>query len=144
MMEKTFITSFLDELDKIANGEEEGEMKGKKPSEEAVLQFFEDNEDPSDDDFHEWAEENGYNVHKAEEVAYGIISELMHGGRSKGDMPEGVSQADIQKGMEIEKEHTTSPIIARKITADHLKEFKDYYDKKEGLPMLERFLENKG
>lgn len=138
-----FFEAFQDEISKIANDDEESESKGKKPSEDAVLGFFQKNKNPSDEEFHEWAESNGYNVHRAEEVAYGVISEMMHGGRSKGKMPEGVSPEDVETGMEVEKEHVKNPILRKKIMADHLTELKDYYDKKEGLPALEKALEKK-
>ena len=33
----------------------------------------------------------------------------------------------LAMGMEVEKEHTSSPRAAREIALDHLKEFPDYY-----------------
>jgi len=36
---------------------------------------------------------------------------------------------ELKSGMEIEKEHTDNPEIAKKIAIDHLNEDKDYYKK---------------
>jgi len=37
----------------------------------------------------------------------------------------------LEKGTAVEKEHTSNEKIAREIAADHVGEFKDYYDKLE-------------
>lgn len=36
---------------------------------------------------------------------------------------------EIKRGIYIEKEHTTSPVIAKQIALDHLKEDPQYYTK---------------
>lgn len=127
--------AFLDELSKIANGDDDN--KGGTPSEESVIQFLQRHPRPGDKAFHEWAEHAGYNVHKAEATAYRILSDLLNKGKSKGKMPAGMG-GEIPQGVGVEKEHTPNPLIARKIVADHLSETgKGYYP---GLHKLEKRL----
>jgi|APSaa5957512622_1039677.scaffolds.fasta_scaffold45000_3 hypothetical protein len=48
-------------------------------------------------------------------------------GRSSGKKPSDFSAEQIQKGIEIELEHTSNNSIAQEIAMDHLEEFSDYY-----------------
>lgn len=141
-MSKVFLEAFIGTLNKLANGDDD-ENKGTKPTEKAVLEFIKRHPRPSDDAMHEWAEGKGHNVHKAESTAYGIISDLLNKGRSKGNHPAGVAPKDVSKGVDIESEHTPNKMIQRKITDDHNTELKKYYDKKKGLPALEKSLDKK-
>jgi len=109
----------------------------------SVLQFFVDNPNPSDDDFHGFAEQNGLDVHMAESCAYRlatIAAQLLMGGKSKDagltyqDVPEDV----LQKGMQVEMEHGAGEIIAKKIALDHLTESIQYY---EALDKMEQSLQ---
>ena len=134
--------AFFDELSKIANGDED-ETKGSTPSEEAVLAFIKKNPRPTDKQLHSWAESSGHNVHKAEQIVYKILSDLMHKGRSKGKHPGGIARDDVSRGVKIEEEHTPNRIIQRKITDDHNTELKKYYDQKMGLPKMEKVLESR-
>jgi hypothetical protein len=45
---------------------------------------------------------------------------------------------ELKTGAKMEMEHTKSKRKARKIAEDHLKEFPKYYDKKVGLPAMEK------
>jgi len=40
-------------------------------------------------------------------------------------------KAQVDKGIKVEKEHTSSVGLAREIALDHIKEFPDYYDRLE-------------
>ena len=51
-----------------------------------------------------------------------------------------ISKAEIKKGIKMEQEHTKCKKKAKKIAADHLKEFPTYYNDKTGLPAMERKL----
>ncbi len=64
------------------------------------------------------------------EMLYGFLS----GGLSKGK-PIEADETEIKMGMEVEKEHSSNPVIVHKIVMDHLVEHKDYYTrlKKAGL-----------
>ena len=46
-------------------------------------------------------------------------------------------KSELEKGTEIEKEHTSDPNIAQKIAMDHLNEHPSYYNEKDGLPAME-------
>ena len=52
--------------------------------------------------------------------------ELMEAGESKGEKDK-VNKEQLEMGKKVEKEHTTNPEIAEKITRDHLAEIPDYY-----------------
>lgn len=45
-----------------------------------VIAYLKKNPNPSDEEFHEWAESRGFNVHKAEEAAYAILGRKLKGG----------------------------------------------------------------
>lgn len=123
---------FIGELQKIANGDEP--KGGTTPTEEGVLKFIKHHPRPTDKDFHGWAERKGHKTDEAERVAYGIISDLLHKGKSKGKMPSGIPEERTREGVKVEHEHTPNPIIAKKITEDHHAETgKDYYPSLKGL-----------
>ena len=42
-----------------------------------------------------------------------------------------VIQAQLEKGIKVEMEHTTDQNVAAEIARDHLMEFADYYDRLE-------------
>lgn len=56
------------------------------------------------------------------------IKEYLHGGLADGLTDSDFSQAQIEKGAKVEKEHTDNPQIAEEIARDHLVEKPDYYD----------------
>jgi len=59
------------------------------------------------------------------------IDDFMKDGESGGKEPKNISDDAIQKGTDVEMEHTSDRNIARKIALDHLVEFPDYYDRLE-------------
>lgn len=75
----------------------------------------------------DWARKNGYSEHIKEELDVKTLS------------PEAIAKLhdisideinnQLAKGIEIEKEHTTDPKVAREIALDHIKEDPKYYDK---------------
>lgn len=59
-----------------------------------------------------------------------FYKEFMEAGRSKNQMPPIQSQDfenELQRGIQVEYEHTSNEQIARKIAMDHLVEIPDYY-----------------
>ena len=72
-----------------------------------------------------------------------FASNILTKGESKGKAVKGVDPKEMKRGEKIEKEHTPDKKVARKIALDHVKEHKDYYDDKKGLPAMERKLEKK-
>jgi hypothetical protein len=67
-------------------------------------------------------------------------NDTLRGGRGDYKSPDDFKDKSVEKGVEIEMEHTNNPDLAKEITIDHLTEFDDYYDKKIGLPALEKKL----
>ena len=65
-------------------------------------------------------------VEKKAEEKIDFEKELMEAGESKGKKDK-VNKEQLEMGKKVEKEHTTNPEIAEKITRDHLAEFPDYY-----------------
>lgn len=65
-------------------------------------------------------------VEKKAEEKIDFEKELMEAGESKGKKDK-VNKEQLAMGKEVEKEHTTNPEIAEKITRDHLAEIPDYY-----------------
>jgi hypothetical protein len=49
-------------------------------------------------------------------------------GRSSGKKPSDFPEEQLQKGIEIELEHTSDRSLAREIAMDHLEEFSNYYE----------------
>ena len=66
---------------------------------------------------------------------------FLRGGRSKGVRPDGVSDEEVNLGIEIEAEHTDDKEAQEKITYDHLTEFGTYNS---ALKKMEKGLEGKG
>jgi len=98
-----------------------------------VARFLAEHPDPEDRDFHAWAEGGGLDVHEAEAAAYVLATRyanllLVDGKSVKGGFSE--EDADLEElkaGVEVEKEHTDDPMLAKKIALDHLAELPDYY-----------------
>lgn len=130
------------DLRKIAEAnpleEDEAEEEGNKqqakkegPEPLKVLKFFHKNPNPSDDEFHRWAESQGIEPDDAEEVAYRFVTEFANfifGGKSKGERPDNLDSDQLSKGIEVELEHTPSRAVSVKIALDHLTESPIYYD----------------
>ncbi len=66
--------------------------------------------------------------------------ERIVGGRADGRHPDEFDPVALARGIEIEREHTNDPAVAREIAMDHLAEHPDYYDEKRGLPAMEERL----
>ena len=93
-----------------------------------VIYFLKKNPNPSDEQFHQWAESQGIDIHQAESAAYHLATkaaQLFTEGRSidKKVKASDVDPKELRMGMEVEKEHITScPMITKKIALDHLSE----------------------
>ena len=96
----------------------------------AIIDFFAQNPNPNDEAFHEFAESQQIDIHAAESVAYNLASKyvmFLRGGKSGGKVPEGIDPEQLNKGIEVEAEHSSDPATAKKIAIDHLTEMPDYY-----------------
>lgn len=99
-----------------------------------VIKFLHENPNPSDDELHGWAEETGLEVEEVEEVVYTLATamvELLHNGKAfeSGLTEDDLDPDEIDIGIEIESEHTTNDMIAKRIAMDHLVEIPDYYSR---------------
>lgn len=100
-----------------------------------------------DEDVHMKAESMGVNPHEAEEEIYRLLAELVGGKNDvvEGGLAAGMPTSDfpneqIEKGTEVELEHTPNPAIAQEIAKDHLVEGDDYYEPR--LENLEQEMES--
>lgn len=62
------------------------------------------------------------------------LAEILPGGLADKVPDNKFNPANLAQGMKVEKEHTSSPILAKEIAKDHLKEDPNYYNK---LKMME-------
>lgn len=53
--------------------------------------------------------------------------ERIPGGKAAGMSPKDFAKTSLAAGIEVEMEHTTSPVIAREIAMDHIAEDPHYY-----------------
>ena len=91
-----------------------------------IIKWFFANPYPKDDAVHAFAEKLGMDPDKFEGHIYMVLSSILSEGRSKGkDIKHDPKELDM--GIKVEMEHTTNPIISRKIAMDHLVEIPDYY-----------------
>ena len=95
-----------------------------------IFDFFKKNPKPEDEaGVHKFAEELGMNTHKFEEAIYAVLGSFFGAGFAKRD---GFTEKDadpeqLKMGIKVEMEHTSDPLIAKRIALDHLTEIKDYY-----------------
>ena len=121
----SFKEYFYEEANEDIGTEEDKDMG-------AIIDFFSSHENPDDASIHKLADELGYkegsgkDVHKFEGMIYSILSSFFNAGRYK-DNPVEPDAEELKKGIEVEKEHTTLPAMARRIALDHLSKLPDYY-----------------
>lgn len=93
-----------------------------------VVEFLLENPRPSDEEIHQWAEDNGHTPEEVEEYIYEMLSAILR----KLTKSTNVSESDfdpkeLKRGIEVEMEHTDSKDIAKMIAMDHLKEMPNFY-----------------
>lgn len=97
-----------------------------------VAKYLKDNHAPSDADFHGWAEDEDVDKHAAEAAAYRLAAlacDFVFHGRAadEGTTDDDVNETELAKGIEVEMEHTSNPVMSKRIALDHLAEIDDYY-----------------
>jgi hypothetical protein len=91
-----------------------------------IIKWFLKNPYPGDDAVHAFAQELGSDPDEFEGHIYHVLSSVLSEGLSRGkDIKHDPSE--LKMGIEVEYEHTTNPLISRKIALDHLAETPDYY-----------------
>jgi len=94
-----------------------------------LMDFFKNNPGPADKDVHKFAESLGIDPDKFEGQVYAILGSFLGAGRAKEKniTEKDVSAEELKKGIKVEMEHTTDPILSARIALDHLAEIPDYY-----------------
>jgi hypothetical protein len=93
---------------------------------EEVVKYFSNTTNSDDKMFHKLAENLNVEPSVLESAAYKLLIDFFNAGKSKEGKT--MNDAKVKQGTAIEMEHTTNPIIARKIAIDHLNENEKYYD----------------
>lgn len=97
---------------------------------EAIIDYFFENKNARDEDFHQWAESRGMDPKRAEEIVYELVHHFTlfyKGGKWNEKGRPDVDPNELKMGVEVEYEHTSCPIQAARIAKDHLVELPDYY-----------------
>ena len=105
--------------------EDEYQTRGQSDSHAQIIKWFLKNPYPEDDAIHAYAEKMGMDPDQFEKDIYGILSSFLSEGFSKGKDID-CDKDELKMGIEVEYEHTTNPILSRKIAMDHLVEIPDY------------------
>jgi hypothetical protein len=97
-----------------------------------IMTFFKENPEPSDEGeggVHAFAEKEGINPHEFEEAIYAILGSFFGAGYAyeRGFTEEDADPEQLEMGIKVELEHTTDPLISKRIALDHLSEISDYY-----------------
>ena len=87
-----------------------------------IVDFIASNPNPTDEQVHMFASEQGIDPDNLEEVIYSMISEIIEKGKSGDPDP-----TELAMGIKVEFEHTSCPRLAEYIARTHLKELPDYY-----------------
>jgi hypothetical protein len=122
----------MDILDKIGNytkGSSLSEEKADKEMQMKIMAFLAKNPSPPDADIHAFSDKEKIDTHKFEAYIYDILGSVLGAGRAKekGFEEKDADSKELAMGIKVESEHTTNPLIAKRIALDHLAEIKDYY-----------------
>lgn len=123
--------SFATEItEKNARGtdskEEWFEPLGLNDTTKALIRLFSSEKKISDSELHSLADSLNVSPQTLEEEVYSLLQSFFSKGRYMSSDYFVPDEGEVKKGDKIELEHTDSPIIARRITLDHLAEIKDY------------------
>lgn len=105
------------------------EEKGDEEIQKKIMALLKDQSSPADDVIHAFAEKEGINTHKFEAYIYDILGSFLGAGRAKekGFEEKDADPKELEMGIKVEMEHTTNPLISKRISLDHLSEIPDYY-----------------
>ncbi len=106
-----------------------GEAKAEEKLQQQIMAFLAENPSPPDDDVHAFAEKLKIDTHKFEAYIYDILGSFLGSGRAKekGFEEKDADPKELKMGIKVEMEHTSNPLISKRIALDHLAEIKDYY-----------------
>jgi hypothetical protein len=97
------------------------EQKGLRDN---LYEFFAKNPNPPDSMIHTLSDVLGISPHDVEAEIYSILSSFMANGRynESGKIEAEIPEDELKAGIEVEYEHTTDKVMARRIAMDHLAE----------------------
>lgn len=116
-----------DKADDFSDINVEGDDVPKPDMKAEIINFFRENPNPPDSKVHELADELGIEHSDLESMIYGILTTYLSIGKHQGSKDEDFDPEQLKMGMEVEKEHTDDPLVAKEIAKDHLVEIPDYY-----------------
>ena len=123
------LTTSKDKRVKVESKEQilmENEPKGVGDLHAEIVKFVIANPKPSHDEVDAFAKKLGIELMEFDKHVYMLLSSILAEGESKGkEIKHDPEQ--LKMGIEVEMEHTSEPIISRKIALDHLAEIPDYY-----------------
>lgn len=98
---------------------------------DSLYEFFAKNPNPPDSMIHTLSDTLGISHHEVEAEIYSILSSFITKGRynESGKIEAEIPEDELKMGIEVEHEHTTDKVMARRIAMDHLAEFPDYYSR---------------
>ena len=121
-MKKNWLDDILESWKLVAEAIQYGQDGSGKELRYKIVEFIADNPNPPDADVHKFADDQGINPSKLEEVIYGMLSEIIQKGKGGDPDPK-----ELTMGTSVEMEHTSVPQLAEYIARTHLKELPDYY-----------------
>lgn len=92
-----------------------------------VKNYFTTTPDLTDKDVHAFADKIGMPPDRIEGIAYELLQNLLQVGRHKDIPDEEFDAEELNMGIEVEREHTDDPELAKEIAKDHLAELPNYY-----------------
>ena len=120
----------ITELHSITPAEEHEVTLSKAEQLDEVLLFFRENPSASREDFLALDKALSVTREVLENLEFELCKSLCSKiGKNVNHGDETVDEAQLEKGIEHEMEHTSDEYIARLIALDHLYEMPDYYDK---------------
>jgi len=108
---------------------------------EIIKNYFTSHQNLNDKEVHAFADKIGMPPDRVETIAYGLLTNLLQVGKHKDVPDEQFDAEQLNMGIEIEKEHTDDPALAKEIAKDHLAEIPDYYTR---LKKMESEAKSKG
>jgi len=93
----------------------------------ALIRLFSSSKKISDNDLHALAEVLKVDPSELEEEIYSLLQSFFSKGKYMSSEDIIPDDKELEMGDSVELEHTDNPVIARKISLDHLAEMGDYY-----------------